>query len=60
MVAKISLSGVILFLIHLGVLVINSTCEDKRNSGNHDIICIKLLKITSPLDLNVPFFIYWH
>ena len=22
----------------LGVLVINSTCKDKRNSGNHDII----------------------
>ncbi len=21
----------------LGVLVINSTCKDKRNSGNHDI-----------------------
>ena len=25
--------------VKLGVLVINSTCKDKRNSGNHDIIC---------------------
>ncbi len=37
----ISLSGIVLVLIHLamlGVLVINSTCKDQRNSGNHDII----------------------
>ena len=25
----------------IGVLVINSTCKDKRNSGNHDIIVYK-------------------
>ncbi len=32
----------------LGVLVINSTCKDKRNSGNHDITKkIRLLFIYS-------------
>ncbi len=42
-IMEISLSEVVLVLIHLvydvmlGVFVINSTCKDKRNSGNHDI-----------------------
>ena len=43
-VAEISLGGVVLVLTHLewrhaiGVLVINSTCKHKRNSGNPDVI----------------------
>ncbi len=41
MVAEISSSGFVLVLKHLAdvklvVLVINSTCKDKRNSGNQD------------------------
>ncbi len=43
MVAEISLSGVVLVLMNdvmLGVLAINSTCKDKRNSGNFSITLV--------------------
>ena len=33
----------------LGVLVINSTCKDKRNSDNHDVIHGKKLSTCSGL-----------
>ncbi len=56
MVAKKFLSRVVLVLIHLalGVLVINSTCKDKRNSGNHDIIRLIIFELPPALNYFPP------